>query len=107
MTIPDLVKSLRSRGVTLRAEGDRLRVDAPAGVLTPADRETLAVRKPELLDHFTRLAVWRLARQYGFPTVGRDDWASFCVTGPIDGVRDVLAEATGAVDPHDQVEREA
>lgn len=43
------VAELRRAGVTLRATGDRLTVEAPVGLVTPRLREELARRKTELL----------------------------------------------------------
>ena len=40
---------LRRAGITLRANGDRLTVEAPVGLVTPRLREELARRKTELL----------------------------------------------------------
>jgi amino acid adenylation domain-containing protein len=40
---------LRSLGIQLAAEGERLRMRAPKGVLTPALQEEIAARKPEIL----------------------------------------------------------
>ena len=44
-----LLAHLTARGVTLAAEGDRLRVRAPVGVLTPEFRAEIAAHKPALL----------------------------------------------------------
>lgn len=44
-----ILDSFEARGISLRAEGDRLRV-APARILTDADRATIAAHKPRLLD---------------------------------------------------------
>jgi hypothetical protein len=49
MTAPELVVALEARGIRLAVVGDRLRVDAPAGAVTTADRETLLQHKPALL----------------------------------------------------------
>jgi hypothetical protein len=49
VTAAVLLTDLASRGVHLVAVGERLRVDAPAGALTEADRLALAARKGELL----------------------------------------------------------
>src|SRR5207249_2660364 len=38
-----------ARGIRLRPNGDRLRVEAPAGVLTDADRAAITAHKAELL----------------------------------------------------------
>jgi len=51
MTAPtELLADLKRRGVILEAIGDRLRVDAPAGMLTPELRQALVVHKAELLE---------------------------------------------------------
>ena len=44
-----LLRDLRSAGAVLEARGDRLHVDAPAGLITPEMRVSLARHKPELL----------------------------------------------------------
>jgi hypothetical protein len=44
-----LVAELRERDVQVTASGGHLHVDAPAGVLTIADRDALLAQKPELL----------------------------------------------------------
>lgn len=49
MTPRALIDDLRRRGVVLLAVGDRLRVNAPAGVLTPELCDLLRLRKPALL----------------------------------------------------------
>jgi|GEM_PF-2221049 len=49
MTILDLLAYLDRRGVILTADGDRLRIEAPAGAVTPAMRAALAERKGEIL----------------------------------------------------------
>ncbi len=49
MSMAELLVELRSRGVELTAMGERLRIDAPKGVLTPEIRETLARHKAEIL----------------------------------------------------------
>lgn len=45
----DLLSELQSLGVELSANGDRLHVKAPAGVVTYALRERLTKAKPDLL----------------------------------------------------------
>lgn len=47
--VPSFLSELRSRDVKVWVEGDRLRCDAPAGVLTPELREQLQQRKHEIL----------------------------------------------------------
>ncbi len=47
--VPSLLSELRSRDIKVWADGDRLRCDAPAGVLTPELRAQLQQRKNEIL----------------------------------------------------------
>lgn len=56
-----LLQELRNRDIRIRAEGDRLQCDAPAGALTPELQEQLRRRKQEILA-FLRQAE-SLARQ--------------------------------------------
>jgi hypothetical protein len=49
MTASELIRHLGSRGIRLEASAGRLRVDAPAGVLTDPDRAALIRCKGELL----------------------------------------------------------
>lgn len=49
MTAIELLSDLRSRGVQIEAKGDRLRIDAPRGVLDRETRKKLAECKSELL----------------------------------------------------------
>lgn len=49
MTTLELLSRLRSLGVELRADSDRLRVSAPKGVLTPVLRAELTDNKEEIL----------------------------------------------------------
>ncbi|HVG07843.1 MAG TPA: condensation domain-containing protein [Thermoanaerobaculia bacterium] len=51
MTTVRFLAELERLGVTFRPEGDRLRCSAPAGVLSPAVRAELALRKAEILSH--------------------------------------------------------
>jgi amino acid adenylation domain-containing protein len=50
VSVADLVFHLRKLDIRLSAEGDRLRVNAPKGVLTESVRGQIAERKQELLD---------------------------------------------------------
>jgi TubC N-terminal docking domain len=50
MTPLALLTTLRSLAVTLTPQVNRLRVDAPAGVLTDALRHALRIQKTALLD---------------------------------------------------------
>jgi hypothetical protein len=49
MTAPELLAALTALGATVRAVDDRLRIEAPAGTLTPELRTALTERKPDLL----------------------------------------------------------
>ena len=49
MTIVDLLLRLQALDITVRADGDRLKIGAPDGVLTDDLRAELTARKPELL----------------------------------------------------------
>ncbi len=44
------LETLRLRGVVLRQNGDKLNINAPQGVLTPADLETLRLKKTAVLE---------------------------------------------------------
>lgn len=48
-----LLDELRSQGVSLEADGERLLVDAPAGMITEEIKATLAELKPKLLKLLT------------------------------------------------------
>ena len=50
MTVGELLAELRRREVTIGVDGDRLRVSAPKGALTPELHAAIAARKPEILD---------------------------------------------------------
>lgn len=62
MTTQQLISKLTKNGVTLRIEGTRLAVDAPRGVLGPAEREELAARKPQVLRLLQREKVGKCER---------------------------------------------
>jgi len=49
-----LYHDLKARSVILEAQGEDLKVDAPAGVLTDADRAALKEFKPKLLRFLSR-----------------------------------------------------
>jgi hypothetical protein len=51
-----LYHDLKKRGVLLEADGEHLKVDAPAGVVTEEDRATLLKFKPILLGFLSRAA---------------------------------------------------
>jgi hypothetical protein len=45
----NLLQSLRERGIQLRKRGDKIRITAPQGSITPETRQQLAALKPEIL----------------------------------------------------------
>jgi len=49
MTLEALLSETARLGIRLEARGDRLHVEAPAGVVTPTLREALVKQKPALL----------------------------------------------------------
>jgi len=49
MNAAELIIELEARGVLIESAGDRLRVDAPKGAITPELREALAACKAEVL----------------------------------------------------------
>jgi hypothetical protein len=55
VTLVELLTTVHQAGINLRADGDSLAYDAPAGALTPCLRAALIERKPDLL-----AIVWRL-----------------------------------------------
>lgn len=54
MNATELLDDVRSRGVNLEGDGERLLVDAPAGVITDEIKAALAELKPKLL----KLLAW-------------------------------------------------
>lgn len=49
MTAVAILEKAKQRGIILQAEGDRLRIRAPKGTLTPELREAIAQHKQEIL----------------------------------------------------------
>ena len=49
MSAADLIAELRLRGVAVQATGDRLKVDAPKGTITPELHEALKDHKLEII----------------------------------------------------------
>jgi len=49
VTILEYLAYLRSLDIQLEADGDKLRVNAPRGVLTPSLRRELAECEPEIM----------------------------------------------------------
>jgi hypothetical protein len=56
MNVLKLRSDLRERGVLLEADGDNLKVDAPAGALTDEDKAALVEAKPILIRFLARMA---------------------------------------------------
>ena len=56
MTATDLIQDLRRRGLRLRPNGDKLRLEGPARLLTPDLRERLTHAKMEILAALKREA---------------------------------------------------
>lgn len=54
MSVATLIQDLRRRGVVLEAAGEHLDVDAPSGVLTDEDFQTLRRRKYLVLAYLAR-----------------------------------------------------
>ncbi len=53
MNATELMDDLRSRGVSLEADGEQLLVDAPAGVIADETKAALSELKPKLLKLLT------------------------------------------------------
>ncbi|MDX2040504.1 MAG: hypothetical protein SF097_04605 [Acidobacteriota bacterium] len=49
MTAQAILHDLTTRGVRVWAESDRLKLDAPVGVVTEQDKQVLTAWKPELI----------------------------------------------------------
>jgi hypothetical protein len=49
-----LFHDLKARGVNLEAQGEHLKLDAPAGVVTEVDKSALIEFKPVLLEFLSR-----------------------------------------------------
>lgn len=72
MSAAPLIRELQAAGVTLSATGDRLHIEAPAGIVTPALRQRIAENKAGLLAELhqptttdTRAAMLALADRLG------------------------------------------
>ena len=70
MTVADLLTELRKLDVHVVLDGDQLRLNAPAGVLTDEHKRDLAQRKPEIIA-FLREAQQLAAQQRGVPPTFR------------------------------------
>lgn len=49
MNAQEILTDLQSRGVEITADGDKLRIRAPRGTITPEFRERLAASKPDII----------------------------------------------------------
>ena len=68
MSAVELIRQCRAAGVRIRPNGDRLRVEAPAGSVTPELRQALAEHKADLLAlHAIRARLLVLAGTLGIP----------------------------------------
>lgn len=94
MNAAALVADLRARGVTLRPDGDRLRV-RPAEALTPQELETLRRHKAEVLALLAPGVEPRSAAPASGPGVPRVDLARLALDP--ETVREALGDAP---DPH-------
>lgn len=60
MSAAKLITELQSRGVEITAAGDRLKIKAPKGTITPELRARLVADKTEILYALQMPARWRL-----------------------------------------------
>ena len=61
MSARELLVQLREKGVEVKANGDRLVIDAPRGAITPDLRDALSANKAELLQILTAPPIERTA----------------------------------------------
>jgi hypothetical protein len=61
MSAQALVLALIARGVALAIDGDGLRVDAPPGILTDADRASIRAHKAEIIAQLRNRELWHVA----------------------------------------------
>ena len=59
MTPRELLEKLQALDVEIIADGDRIRCNAPAGVLTPELKEEMSRRKPEILAYLRAVSITR------------------------------------------------
>ncbi len=74
--------ALEERGIAVAAEGGRLKVDAPAGAITPDLRQALAEHKPALLAHLGGANAGASAREE-LPTFPKS-WQLYFYRIPLD-----------------------
>ena|SRR5215208_3648956 len=74
MTAVELLIELRERGAIIEANGDRLRIDVPEGIVTPELREALIEHKAQVLALITineNEIAWRVTAMLPqIPTTG-------------------------------------
>ncbi len=58
MSAEQILTQLRDQDMRLSVTGDRLRVDAPKGAITPELRSMLADHKPELIEALTPTLIY-------------------------------------------------
>src|SRR5687768_13147006 len=61
MSARELLVQLREKGVDVKANGDRLVIDAPRGAITPDLRDALSANKAEILQILTAPPIERTA----------------------------------------------
>jgi hypothetical protein len=88
-----LIRALSARGVRMSAHRDKLRVEAPPGVLTPELRCALAAQKPHLLAILnTRTTVVARARiDFRLASTPGNAWAT-ALAAPGDDLDTVIHE---------------
>lgn len=77
MNAEAIIQDLTTRGVRVWAEADKLKLDAPVGILTDEDKAKLVAAKPELLAALSRPGVCPKCRQ-GMNLQDRSGDAWFC-----------------------------
>lgn len=93
--IADFLLALRDRGIRCRADGDKLRCDAPPGALDAETRQALTRRKQEILDYLNTAST-HTARSDGLVAVkrGGDRPPLFFLSGDSDNIYCVASLAT-------------
>jgi hypothetical protein len=79
MTAVELVQAVEATGARMEVIGDRLRIEAPAGVITPELQDAIRERKPEMLQILDAGA--KTARQQVFELIKRYQCPDRC--GPL------------------------
>lgn len=89
MSARELLVQLREKGVDVKANGDRLVIDAPRGAITPDLRDALSANKAELLQILTAPPIERTAPKPD-PAVAQEPVAS---TEPATVQREALLQS--------------